>query len=202
MLNGRSAKGEKSEALVRSALLALLAKQPLSEITISELCREAGVARGTFYLHYNTVEDVYDQIMLQLVRESAPVQSQARCMRCEAAEGETPFCELVRDAGDFESVVNEDRFLLSYLSESRRPAEGSIEHLLLDNGYDMQQARAIKAFLSGGCFAAATKTWISERDWPRIKETLDKFAEGGLDALLGSGSSQADRSSSRGGRSR
>ena len=184
MLNGRSAKGEKSEALVRSALLVMLAKYSLSEITVSELCREAGVARGTFYLHYNTVEDVYDQIMLQMVRESSPVQSQSVCMRCEAMEGETPFCELVRDAGDFEPVVNEDRFLLSYLSESRRPAEGSIEHLLLDNGYDMQQARAIKAFLSGGCFAAATKTWISARDWPRIRETIDTFAQGGLDALL------------------
>lgn len=40
------------------ALLTLLEKKPFGYITISEICREAGVNRSTFYLHYENTGDL------------------------------------------------------------------------------------------------------------------------------------------------
>ena len=40
------------------ALMVLLEKKGLEYITVSEICREAGVNRSTFYLHYETVGDL------------------------------------------------------------------------------------------------------------------------------------------------
>ena len=37
------------------ALIALLEKKDLEYITVKELCRQAGVNRSTFYLHYETI---------------------------------------------------------------------------------------------------------------------------------------------------
>ena len=40
------------------ALLSLLEKKPFEYITISEICKEAGVNRSTFYLHYENTADL------------------------------------------------------------------------------------------------------------------------------------------------
>lgn len=43
------------------ALIALLKKKPLEYITVSELCKTAGVHRSTFYLHYETIGDLLEE---------------------------------------------------------------------------------------------------------------------------------------------
>ena len=40
------------------ALISLLKKKPFDYITVSEICKTAGVNRSTFYLHYETVGDL------------------------------------------------------------------------------------------------------------------------------------------------
>ena len=40
------------------ALLSLLEKKPFEYITISEICKDAGVNRSTFYLHYENTADL------------------------------------------------------------------------------------------------------------------------------------------------
>ncbi len=44
--------------LMDDALLALFAKKDLEYITVKEICRFAGVNRSTFYLHYETIDDL------------------------------------------------------------------------------------------------------------------------------------------------
>ena len=43
------------------ALIALLKKKPFDYITVSEICEEAGVNRSTFYLHYETIDDLLQE---------------------------------------------------------------------------------------------------------------------------------------------
>ena len=40
------------------ALIALLEKKDLEYVTVSDICREAGVNRSTFYLHYENIGDL------------------------------------------------------------------------------------------------------------------------------------------------
>ena len=58
--------------LLRSSLLKLMAEKPISRISVTELCKGAGVNRGTFYSHYRQPEDVLIQIedeLIAMVRE-------------------------------------------------------------------------------------------------------------------------------------
>ncbi|MBQ1549599.1 MAG: TetR/AcrR family transcriptional regulator C-terminal domain-containing protein, partial [Clostridia bacterium] len=50
---------QKTEKAIADALKKLLAKRPLSKITISDIANECGINRMTFYYHYR---DVYDLI--------------------------------------------------------------------------------------------------------------------------------------------
>ena len=51
-----------TKRLVHEGLLRLLEKEPVESINVSELCREAGINRATFYKHYYSPHDVLAEI--------------------------------------------------------------------------------------------------------------------------------------------
>ncbi len=51
------------------ALISLLKKKQFDFITVSELCKTAGVNRSTFYLHYETVGDLLDETVRYLMND-------------------------------------------------------------------------------------------------------------------------------------
>ncbi|MDO5425914.1 MAG: TetR/AcrR family transcriptional regulator [Eubacteriales bacterium] len=52
-----------------SALLQLIYEKPLSAISVSELCRRAGVSRMTFYRNYDSKEDIFLKQLEELFAE-------------------------------------------------------------------------------------------------------------------------------------
>ncbi|MFH5824095.1 TetR/AcrR family transcriptional regulator [Georgenia sp. AZ-5] len=61
------------DALQR-ALTELLDTTPLSQVTVSELCRVAGVHRTTFYKHFQTVGELATGLVTELGRRIAPAE--------------------------------------------------------------------------------------------------------------------------------
>lgn len=57
----------KTKSSLQQALLTLLKTIPLEKIKITEICREANINRGTFYLHYTTVEDVFHDFFQEVI---------------------------------------------------------------------------------------------------------------------------------------
>lgn len=51
------------------AFLVLLQEKPLSQITIKELCTQAGIDRSTFYRHYSSVADLMEAEEQNLLTE-------------------------------------------------------------------------------------------------------------------------------------
>ena len=52
---------------ITSALLHLLEKKSISEISVSEIIREAGVARASFYRNYATKESVITTLISDIL---------------------------------------------------------------------------------------------------------------------------------------
>jgi AcrR family transcriptional regulator len=59
----------KTRELIRRALIKLLLEKDLKDITVSELTELADINRGTFYLHYKDVTNLFFQIEEELVDE-------------------------------------------------------------------------------------------------------------------------------------
>lgn len=59
----------KTKKSLHQALLALLKTKTLETISVSVLCREAKVNRGTFYLHYTDVGALFDEHILHLLKD-------------------------------------------------------------------------------------------------------------------------------------
>jgi len=43
------------------SLISLLKKKPFDYITVSEICKAAGVNRSTFYLHYENIGELLNE---------------------------------------------------------------------------------------------------------------------------------------------
>ena len=57
----RDARAVRSARAMEAALLALLARKPLEQITIREVAAEAGVSYATFFRHHPTKEALLDR---------------------------------------------------------------------------------------------------------------------------------------------
>ena len=52
----------KSKESLMSALIGLMGKKKLEDLTISEICQEADVNRNTFYSHYSSVRELFEEM--------------------------------------------------------------------------------------------------------------------------------------------
>ena len=83
-MNKNESKYFNTASLMDEALLALLQKKEYEYITIKEVCRKAGVNRSTFYLHYESMDD--------LLKESIEMINK----RFYDAFGEIPFPDVAK----------------------------------------------------------------------------------------------------------
>lgn len=60
-MNNSQSKYFNTALLMDEALLMLLEKKEYEFITVKELCQKAGVNRSTFYLHYDSMDDVLQE---------------------------------------------------------------------------------------------------------------------------------------------
>ena len=52
---------------IRDSFLKLLSEKPIEKISVTEICREAEINRGTFYSHYNDPYDLRDSLVEELI---------------------------------------------------------------------------------------------------------------------------------------
>ena len=60
-MNKNETKYLNTARLMNEALLILLEKKNYEFITVKEICKKAGVNRSTFYLHYETMDDLLEE---------------------------------------------------------------------------------------------------------------------------------------------
>lgn len=59
----------RTQQQLREVLLNLAAEKPVESITVKELTYQAGLNRGTFYLHYQDIDDFYEQLKDEMLEQ-------------------------------------------------------------------------------------------------------------------------------------
>lgn len=62
-MNKQKSKYFSTALLMDEALIYLLEKKEIRYITVKEICQKAGVNRSTFYLHYETIDDLIEETL-------------------------------------------------------------------------------------------------------------------------------------------
>ncbi len=59
----------KSKIAIRKTFIALIKEKDINKINVSEISRLANVSRGTFYLHFKGIDDLYNDIENEVYNE-------------------------------------------------------------------------------------------------------------------------------------
>ena len=62
-------------AALQEALAGLVVTAPLSEVTVAELCRAAGLHRTTFYKHFSNIAELAETTITELLEQIGPRRS-------------------------------------------------------------------------------------------------------------------------------
>lgn len=68
-----------TKRLLKEGLLRILEKETLSKISISELCEESGINRGTFYKHYESPAMILRDIAYDYDRQMSIIYETTQC---------------------------------------------------------------------------------------------------------------------------
>ena len=163
--NSKDRRIAKTRAALAGALLSLLHKQHLEDITIQQLCDTANVARSSFYVHFGSVSELLDVL----------IQRNFESMLLTKAVGQSPLDWLVDHvAGSrmlFQRSVNGERGSILFerfkagfakaVAADYRSANADITELQLH-------------FIVGGAFEILRqwgKTW-KPNQLPTVKKSL------------------------------
>lgn len=105
-MNKSESKYFNTARLMNEALLKLLEEKEYEYITVKEICMRAGVNRSTFYLHYDSINDILDECMENADREFKKAFS----------VNHKTFASQIYYLPEDELILINDKFIMPYLN--------------------------------------------------------------------------------------
>lgn len=191
---------EITKAAIKDGMLSLLKKGSFQNISVSGLCREAGVGRATFYTHYTGLMDVIDELADEAIHAasedsidsvtaidmlSEKIKDMGDATELEAYITLLPLCQRVAHSPQY-NVLFHDSFISEYIIMRiyRQERKRTIPVLVKQLG--VTEAQADKLFLFGvmGAFAVnRAMGWKKDDEWYNMQKLLLTYAHGGYNAV-------------------
>ncbi len=170
---------------IKDALLSLLAEKEYANITITDVCRRAQINRGTFYLHYNNLHVVIDELLDDAFANLHSVFTQVGYTPAKDKKCAYPLCRFLRDNQKYQALFFSDTLhshVISRLIAYGR--EVFVQRLQKQSGLDEKVIEEILRFQLNGCMAVS-KHNISAPDetWSEIQCSIDKILKYGYENL-------------------
>lgn len=152
-----------TKGIIKDALLELLQNTSYEKITVTALCRQSEITRATFYLHYDNIDDVLDELLDDALRltELDAMHSIGSAISRQSIPYRTKFArsEGACITGYLESIENDKNLPIpdsdpdAMLPACQRAASNpkyrilfldeSLSHHILKKLYQMQKPRRI-----------------------------------------------------------
>lgn len=170
---------------IHDAYMDLIKEKPSDKISITELCQRADINRGTFYLHYNTVEDVSGEIIDEMFENAiAFVKTQGERNDRQLSVSDIYF-EAMTKSYFFKITMQKDipHFLSILLSDSvyANAIKDSFHNSVSKNQkLNKMEEELLYRFIIGGIYAV--QLWLAQDD-SNLKEK-NHFVDGLITSLL------------------
>ena len=171
-----------TKALIRQTLLNMMKKSVFDKITVSELCKIAGINRGTFYLHYYDIWAVLEELEEEALREE-PCSEPYKCS-LSAEHYKCPYgiCDKIHTHPEY-GVIFFDDSLTSHVIEkiAAQSKRKYIVALTEQLNLTVEQAETIFYFQLNGCLAINKKIYRNgSKNWEASRDLIGGFIQSGL----------------------
>ncbi len=171
--------------VIKEALLNLLAEKEYADITIADLCREAEINRGTFYLHYSNLREVLEELFDDALGKMNHVLVQVGCAPASEQKNRLPLCRFLRENKQYQPLFFSDS-LHSYVIERLCHScwADFVARLGEQSGLNEEVLKAVFYFQLNGCLAISKQNvGISDDRWAEIQCNVDRFLKSGFGNL-------------------
>ena len=185
---------------IKDSLLELLPGCPFEKLSITAVCSRAEIGRATFYLHYNGLMDVVDELADDAINNTntgpadilAGVDAMLELMKASTSPEDLdehlellPICQRVADNPKYRPMFK-DPFLSQYMLNRIffRESRKLIPYLLENHHLSRLQATMLARFTMFGAYAVnEAMDWKKDEEWYRVQRTILGFLSGGYKAL-------------------
>ena len=178
----------KSVKKIKEAFLSLHAKEGYDGVTVSSLCKEAGISRGTFYAHFGNVTDVLDEVLDEALDGTGKIWAKYLKIDGDVLNDKcaAPFCVFVRESKKYRKLFTDDAFSSRIVDKLvGRSFDKYYDYIALHSDLTRDQLKSVMNFQISGCLAI-TKMSIRDniKDWTCVRECIDKFVMSGIDSIM------------------
>lgn len=172
---------------IKDAFLNLIEISPYSKINVSAICKQAEISRATFYLHFESVDEVLDSVIddALLFSEEGKGTIVDLVDTIHSSEAVLPACQRIADSKKYHSL-----FLQSEISSHiiQRLFSHEKEHVVPDfqkrSGLSREDAEILFQFILHGTFCVNTLLgWQKDEKWFRVQKMLSDFISAGTEDL-------------------
>lgn len=97
---------ELTKRLLKEALLKLMSQKSIQKISVSELCRTAGINRSTFYNHYGSQFEVLREMEMDMISDLENMWDGVYAAKISAFNKRIEMlCAYIKDNRDFTSIA-------------------------------------------------------------------------------------------------
>lgn len=181
-----------TRAVIKDAFLALIASGGWRRLSVTLLCKKAGIARATFYLHYANLDEVLDDVLRDAfqvgdddIRRVLRQLRQTMKAGTLTADAFLPLCQRAADSPRYRPLLLDEDLpgrILSFLYDTAR---ADVVPLLMESAsLTQQEADLLFRFGLQGSFAVnAALRWEKNATWYAMQDLILRFKMGGLEAL-------------------
>lgn len=186
--------------VIKDALLELLDGSPFEKVTVAAVCKQAEITRATFYLHYDNLTAVLDEVLddaLQMTEQQSAdpnedmfkmlgiLTQQSSAEELKQHDSLLPVCQRVADQPKYH-VLFLDETLSAYIIKRMYLAEKDVmvPKLMEQCHLSHKQAEKVFMFVIYGAYEVnKSMGWKKDDEWYQLQSVLIKFILGGFQAL-------------------
>ncbi len=99
-MNDQDLRVVKTRANIKTAFLNMLKKAPVEKISVTELARQAQINKSTFYLHYQDIYELYNEVRNDFLEHMIQSMDYCSLLLSDPEEFLTRFYETMKENGE------------------------------------------------------------------------------------------------------
>lgn len=185
--------------VIKEALLALEAETTYDHINVTMICRQADISRATFYLHFDSLDQVLDAVIDDALLFSNEASGNAvdvldiiKSGNLNALKNEAvlPACQRIADSEQYHHLFMDPVLSDHIINRLWVHEHDAVVYPLMEKGrLSEEDANMIFFFILHGSFAVnRSLKWEKNEKWYRYQSLLSQFINSGTAALRKNGS--------------
>lgn len=168
-----------TKMVIQEAFLNLKGVKAYNDISVTDICRKAEISRGTFYLHYNNISEVLDEVLDAAFEKVSGLMEQLGGQKDKCR---MPLCEFIREESKYRCIfLDESLSGIVIKKMSSVFSDEFTEQMELITSLSKQEIEDLTYFQLNGCLAVCRRGInLDGKQWCAVRGLLDRFIKGGL----------------------